>query len=192
MNTLSDRIRKSRSLKFNLTPGISTVEFHTIGSQDNSYWLRIERSTSTDEASSGRVYKHTTYTIDCRTEDWKRAKAIDPDTFSPIVPCQGNSRSVCYHCLGLAIDQAEVHGYKYVGATDNFDHIARLRNLGDCLIEVKSANSGKSVWMILKRVKAIEPVQIENKPEVKSVVSQMSFNERVNAMRGKVEDEVIE
>jgi len=191
---LSNRIRKAKNLTFTSTPGVKGSRFHTIDSQGDGYFIEFYRSISTDKSVSGRIYQHTTYTMSCQTEDWKRAKELDANALSSIVGCLGNGKSVCYHCLGLAIDQAKAHGYEYIGSTEVFEDVARLRNLGSTLIEVKSAQSGKSVWMVLKRIKTekieveIKPVIIEVKPEVKSVISQMNFQERVNAMRGKVEE----
>ena len=187
---LSNRIKKAKSLQYVSTPGVKGNHFSTLGSQGDRYFIEFFRSTSTDESKSGREFKHTTYTMTCQTEDWKRARQLSFNPMSPMVPCQGNSSGVCYHCLGLAIDCAKVHGYEYIGSTEKFEDVARLRNLGTVLIEVKSAQSSKSVWMVLKRIKAEKKI-VEIKPvkvEVKSVVSQMTMAERVDAMRGKVEE----
>ena len=189
---LSNRIKKAKSLQYVSTPGVRGNHFSTLGSQGDRYFIEFFRSTSTDESNSGRTFKHTTYTMSCMTEDWKRAKELDANVLSPIVGCLGNSKSVCYHCLGLAIDCATSHGYEYIGSTEKFEDVARLRNLGTVLIEVKSAQSGKSVWMVLKRIKVeVKKKVVETKPvktEVKLVVSQMTMAERVNAMRGPVEE----
>ncbi|MBU0791734.1 MAG: hypothetical protein KKC55_14890, partial [Gammaproteobacteria bacterium] len=65
--------------------------------------------------------------------------------------CKGNSVSLCYHAIGGAIAMIENSGYKVVAIADQRANAIKRKNLGGKIVEVRSYQSGKPLWMLYKR-----------------------------------------
>ena len=65
--------------------------------------------------------------------------------------CKGNSISLCYHAIGGAIATIENSGYKVVAISDQKANALKLKNFGNKMVEVRSYQSGKPIWMLYKK-----------------------------------------
>ena len=64
--------------------------------------------------------------------------------------CKGNSVSLCYHAIGGAIATIENSGYKVTAIADQRANALKLKNFGSKMVEVRSYQSGKPLWMLYK------------------------------------------
>ncbi len=62
--------------------------------------------------------------------------------------CKGNSISLCYHAIGGAIAMIEQSGCKVVAIADERANAIQRKNLGGKIVEVRSYQSGKPIWML--------------------------------------------
>ena len=65
--------------------------------------------------------------------------------------CRGNSVSLCYHAIGGAIAVVENSGYKVTAISDERANALKLKNFGSKMVEVRSYQSGKPLWMLYKK-----------------------------------------
>ena len=65
--------------------------------------------------------------------------------------CKGNSISMCYHAIGGAIATIEHSGYKVVAIADEKTNAIKLLNFGFDIVEVRSYQSGKPIWMLYEK-----------------------------------------
>ena len=66
------------------------------------------------------------------------------------VACKGNSISMCYHAIAGAIATVDGSGYKVVAIADERANAIKLKNFGSKMVEVRSYQSGKPLWMLYK------------------------------------------
>ena len=86
--------------------------------------------------------------------------------------CQGNSKTICYHCLASLIAGAREAG-KDLTLFDTFTDAFRYSNFGGELIQIISKQSGTEAWAVLKE---------------KRVNGKQEFKDRVELLRGLVEE----
>ena len=72
------------------------------------------------------------------------------NTSGGYLACKGNSVSLCYHAIGGAIAVVEQSGYKVVAIADQRANALKLTNFGSKMVEVRSWQSGKPLWMLYK------------------------------------------
>ena len=65
--------------------------------------------------------------------------------------CKGNSVSLCYHAIGGAIAMIENSGYKVVAIADQRANAIRRKRIGGKMVEVRSYQSGKPLWMLYEK-----------------------------------------
>ena len=65
--------------------------------------------------------------------------------------CKGNSISLCYHAIAGAIATIEQSGYKVTAIADERANAIKLKNFGGRMLEVRSYQSGKPLWMLYEK-----------------------------------------
>ena len=167
MTNLSQRVQKSKQLKFREMGGSKKKMLATIGSEEDRYQISFSHHLETmkfgDQLMDIRVFE-----VDCQRIDTSNGK------LNPMETCKGNCRhTVSYHCLG---------GLRHIFEKDNkaisfysgiFSAITTA-NLGGDIAKVETPNKG-SVWAVVREV----PTKVENKPII-------------NLMRGDIDDEGID
>lgn len=100
-------------------------------------------------------------TVECQCNKVAGAQMEQPN-------CEGNQRTICYHCLAALIFAA-CQKQKQLTLFDDFSSAVNYSNLGGQLIKVESAQGGKHCWAVSKD-------------------KRMNLKQRVNLMRGPVEE----
>jgi len=67
-------------------------------------------------------------------------------------PCHGNSFSICYHVGAAIIASAKEKG-NAVAFCENLSAAERLSRLGGKIFEVKSAQSGKRIFLVVQAIR---------------------------------------
>jgi len=62
--------------------------------------------------------------------------------------CKGNDISLCYHAIAGAIATVENSGYKVIAIADQRANALRRKRIGGKMVEVRSYQSGKPLWML--------------------------------------------
>ncbi len=64
--------------------------------------------------------------------------------------CQGNTRSVCYHSLMAVMVAAKEHKMKIAFCGRDERAAQRLSHLGGRVVKIRSRQSGREVWGVVK------------------------------------------
>ncbi len=167
MTNLSQRVQKSKQLKFREMGGSNKRMLATVGSKEDRYQIAFSHHLETvkfgDQLMDIRVFE-----VDCQRIDTSNGK------LNPMEPCKGNCRhTVCYHSIG-GLRHIFEKDNKAISFYDNIFSAITAANLGGKIAKVETPNNG-SVWAVVREAK----VKVENKPIV-------------NLMRGSIDDEGID
>lgn len=137
MSNLSNRVQKSKSLKFNFIPGLSNPAYGTT-SHDHTHHYQVFLSKARETIAIGdKVISHDTITVKC-VQCHKR-----------VGNCKGNSNgTICYHGLGAIRHHLSLKHSNIAFCQDIFDAI-KLRKPGQSLVKIVSVQGQAILWGVV-------------------------------------------